>query len=107
MTRRSERIFLGPLVQLSFRHVVMLDSSVLQGLMGHQIMTLRMGKAGALFLWVRNNHLLRRCCIPHRHLCVSRHSSSAKPLSKRALGPSMPSVVTRVYLWPLPMLPTD
>ena len=53
MTRRSERIFLGPLVQLSFRHAVILDSSVLPELMEHQIMTLRMGKAGALFLWVR------------------------------------------------------
>ena len=31
--------------------------------MGHQIMTLRMGKAGALFIWVRNNHLLGYSCM--------------------------------------------
>lgn len=29
--------------------------------MSDQIMTLRMGKAGALFVWVRNNHFLGRC----------------------------------------------
>ena len=57
------QIFPGLLGQRSFRHVVVLDSSLFLELMGHQIMTLRMGKAGALFIWVRTKHLLGRSCM--------------------------------------------
>ena len=42
--------------------------------MGHQIMALRMGKAGALFLWVRNK-IIRfrrpRVAVSPADICVS------------------------------------
>ncbi len=72
-------------------------SSIDRNSFGHQIMALRMGKAGALFLWVRNEHPIWRRCILYRRSFASRRSSSAKLHFKRALGPSMRSVVTRVY----------
>jgi hypothetical protein len=41
--------------------------------MGHQIMTLRMGKAGALFLWVRKKLFVLggSCTVSSTDICVS------------------------------------
>jgi Amino acid permease len=62
-------------------------------------MALRMGKGGALFLWVCNTQLLWRSCIlSSRPLFASQPSLSAKLLFKPAPGQSMLSAVITVRL---------
>jgi len=39
--------------------------------MGHQIMALRMGKAGALLLWVRNKSFVYEVAVSSTDTCVS------------------------------------
>ncbi len=43
----------------------------LSELIGHQIMALRMGKASALFLWVRDDLFIHEVALPPTDICVS------------------------------------
>src|SRR5712671_684201 len=72
MTMLPGRIFPDPLAQPSFRHVMTWFAHIARSSSCRQIMALRMGKSGALFLWVRRENTLCRICIPSSsHLFAS------------------------------------